>query len=171
MAKNLRRILLWLIPLTLINAAILIISLLNNKPNEEIDTSGMDTIVDAWHLAAANADGNEYFGLMTEDAIFIGTDIKERWTKEEFESFAKPYFDKGDAWDFKPKDRTWYNEKDVVWFEERLDTWMGECFGSGVLKKENGKWKIAHYHLAFTVANEKIQSVLELLKEEANPAL
>ena len=33
-------------------------------------------------------------------------------------------------------------------------------------EKENGQWKLQHYHLAITVPNEKVQAYLDLLKEE-----
>jgi ketosteroid isomerase-like protein len=64
--------------------------------------------LDAWHKAAAVANFNSYFGMMTEDAIFIGTDPSENWNKKAFEVYAKPYFDKGKAWSFKALERHVY---------------------------------------------------------------
>lgn len=123
-----------------------------------------DSLMNQWHLAAANANFNQYFGFMNQDFIFLGTDPGERWTKVEFAGFCKPYFDKGKAWDFKTNWRNWYYSADgqTAWFEESLDTWMEECRGSGVLIKVNGEWKIAHYNLTALIENEKMDGFIEL---------
>lgn len=122
--------------------------------------------LDAWHQAAADADYEAYFGRMTPDAIFIGTDATENWTYGAFRSFAKPYFDRGRAWDFSSVERhIFFNEnRDIAWFDELLDTWMGLCRGSGVLKKEGEDWKIAHYVLSIAVPNENVNELLEIKK-------
>mgnify|MGYP000579584735 FL=1 len=57
-------------------------------------TSAVTSTLNAWHKAAANADYNGYFGLMTEDAVFIGTDANENWNRAGFEKFAKPILTK-----------------------------------------------------------------------------
>jgi len=123
--------------------------------------------IDRWHIAAGEANFENYFGLLTEDAIFIGTDAAEVWNKTEFMAFSKPYFDQGKAWDFKAIQRSIYMDLSgkIAWFDELLDTWMQLCRGSGVLKKENGKWKIAHYVLSITIPNEEIDPVIGLKKE------
>ena len=126
-----------------------------------------DSILDNWHKAASNANFEEYFGSMTTDAIFTGTDATEHWGINEFKDFSKPYFDRGKAWDLKPLERNIFVSEDnsIVWFDELLDTWMGVCRGSGVIKKENDQWKIAHYVLSVTVPNDDINSVLDIKKE------
>lgn len=92
-----------------------------------------------WHEAAAHADYNSYFGFMDDDAIFIGTDATERWTKSEFEVYAKPHFEKEKAWSFTSLERTIYldNHGKIAWFDELLDTSFKICRGSGVLNKQN----------------------------------
>lgn len=121
-------------------------------------------MITEWHNDASVANGDAYFSLMTDDAIYIGTDKTELWTKEEFESFAKPYFDAGKAWDFKTISRNIYfsTDKKVAWFDELLNTWMGVCRGSGVLENIDGEWKLKHYHLSVTVPNEKVKEFIEL---------
>ena len=57
-------------------------------------------ILDNWHDAAAEANFEDYFSFMTDDAIFIGTDPTENWNRKQFEKFSKPYFDQGKAWSF-----------------------------------------------------------------------
>jgi len=78
----------------------------------------VNEFIDAWHLAASRADATKFFGSMADDAIYIGTDASERWTKNEFVAFAKPYFDRGKAWDFKARDRDVHvtSDKQNVWF-------------------------------------------------------
>ncbi|HEA31352.1 MAG TPA: hypothetical protein ENH91_15390 [Leeuwenhoekiella sp.] len=127
----------------------------------------VNTVLDAWHDAAARADYEVYFGLMTTDAIFIGTDAEENWQNMEFRAYAKPYFDRGKAWSFIPLERNIYfsESQNIAWFDELLDTQMGICRGSGVLTMRNGKWKIKHYVLSITVPNEDVEK-LDSIKTE-----
>jgi len=120
--------------------------------------------LDAWHKAAAEANFKNYFGMMTEDAIFIGTDPTENWDKKAFQAFAKPYFDKGKAWDFKAVERHIYFDKSgkLAWFDELLDTHMKICRGSGVLVKIGNEWKIKHYVLSMTIPNDNINEVVKI---------
>ncbi len=117
-----------------------------------------------WHKAAADANINSYFGMMSEDAIYIGTDASERWTKKEFFQFCEPHFSKGKAWDFKPYNRQINFSKDgkTIWFDELLETWMGVCRGSGVIRNENNTLLITHYHLSVTIKNEKVKEFLQI---------
>lgn len=124
----------------------------------------LDTLMNNWHSYAAKANFDGYFGFMNDNFIYLGTDPGERWTKETFAGFSRPYFDKGKGWDFKTNWRNWYfsADKKTAWFEESLDTWMEECRGSGVLVLENGEWKIAHYNLTVLIENGKIEEFIEL---------
>jgi hypothetical protein len=130
-----------------------------NKEQEQITI-----VLDNWHKAAADANAKLYFGALTDDAVFIGTDATENWNKKEFEAFAKPYFDKGKAWDFKPLERHIYLSKDqkTAWFDELLDTWMKVCRGSGVMVKVGNEWKIQHYVLSMTVPNDNTNEVIKI---------
>ena len=68
------------------------------KPCEEklqSEKQNITTILDNWHKAAAAANYEVYFGAMSEESIFIGTDATENWNKKQFQAFAKPYFDNG----------------------------------------------------------------------------
>lgn len=131
----------------------------------------IDRMLDTWHLAAANANAEAYFGSMTQDAIYIGTDASENWTLPEFQAFAKPYFDKGKAWNFTALERHIFLSSDnqTAWFDELLDTQMGLCRGSGVLRLENGKWKVAHYVLSMTIPNDKVTEAISLKKTLEEP--
>ncbi|WP_282115726.1 nuclear transport factor 2 family protein [Cellulophaga baltica] len=127
----------------------------------------VNKVMDAWHKAAAEADFDAYFNLMTTDGVFIGTDATENWQNDAFKEFSKPYFDKGKAWSFSALERNVYvnSTEDFAWFDELLDTQMKICRGSGVLKKINGEWKIAHYVLSIAVPNDKVDALIALKKE------
>lgn len=129
-----------------------------------IAQANLDSIVDVWHKSAASANLEDYFGVMDEHFIFLGTAPGERWSKEQFYAFSKPYFDKGKAWDFKPYNRKWNFSKDstIAWFDEDLDTWMRGCRGSGILINEQNQWKIVYYNLTVLIENEKMNSFIEL---------
>ena len=152
----------------MLNQILLIISLTlslvacQNKMTTE--TKELNTLLDNWHLAATNANLDAYFSALDDNAIYIGTDASERWTKTEFFSFCEPHFKKGKAWNFKAFDRKIYFSEDgqTAWFNELLNTWMGVCRGSGVLSFKNENWKISHYQLSVTVKNEKMKQFLEI---------
>ena len=103
-----------------------------------------------------------------EEEFDVRTDAGEHWNKQDFMAFSKPYFDKGKAWDFKAVERHVFIDKtgEIAWFDELLDTWMQLCRGSGVLIREGGKWKIAHYVLSMTVPNENVDGAIALKKEK-----
>jgi len=128
----------------------------------------INKVVDAWHKAAADANFDKYFSLMTKKGVFIGTDASENWQNKEFRSFSKPYFDRGKAWNFTALERNVYlsKNKKMAWFDELLDTQMEICRGSGVLKKVKGQWKIAHYVLSIAIPNENVDAVVALKKEK-----
>jgi hypothetical protein len=124
--------------------------------------------LDLLHRFAAAADEERYFSLYANDAVFLGTDAKERWTLEEFKAFAHPYFAKGKAWTYTPVPGTRHivvegKDHDVAWFDEQLDNAkLGRCRGSGVLVKTATGWKIRQYNLTMLVPNEVAEQVAKL---------
>lgn len=125
-------------------------------------------MIDEWHHAAAVADEDTFFGSMTADGIYIGTDATERWTRDDMFALLGQYFQRETAWAFTPVERHVMLSEDqsMAWFDELLDTWMGTCRSSGVVKMEKGEWKIAHYHLSIAVPNDKVDGYLELIGKE-----
>lgn len=152
-----RKLFLLLTTLTLISGTV-------TAQKHPSDKQAITTVLDNWHKAAAEGNFNNYFGAMADESIFIGTDATENWNKKQFQDFAKPYFDKGAAWNFKPLNRNIYFDASgkVAWFNELLDTWMKICQGSGVMVKEKGVWKIKHYVLSATVPNDNINEVVKI---------
>jgi hypothetical protein len=137
---------------------------------DEAYSDQINAFIDQWHFAAATADEDVFFGSMTKDGIYLGTDDSERWLRDELKSWARSAFDREVAWDFKPHSREVYFSEDLktAWFEEKLDTWMGPCRGSGVLIYKNKEWKITHYNLAVTVPNDAV-TVFKTLVEKYTP--
>lgn len=132
--------------------------------NTEAAVTEINTVLNNWHKAAAEANFEAYFNFMPEDGIFIGTDARENWGIDEFKKFSKPYFDRGTAWDFKTLDRNIYasDKAEIAWFDELLETWMGICRGSGVMVKEDEEWKIKHYVLSVTIPNDNINQIIKI---------
>lgn len=140
----------------------------NESPQNDVNQ-----LVDLWHKAASEANFKQYFDVMADDAIFIGTDATEYWNKQEFENYAKPHFDKGKAWSFTTLERHIYFDStgNTAWFDELLDTQMKICRGSGVLVKTGGRWKIKHYVLSMTIPNETSKSVITIKSPIEQPII
>ena len=127
-------------------------------PPDGIFASGeVAAVIDGLHAAAAAADEEKYFSLFTPDAVFLGTDATERWSRDEFRTWAHPYFAKGKAWTYKSTAR-WISfapDRSVAWFDELLENaTYGTCRGSGVLVRSGETWKIAQYNLSIPIPND-----------------
>ncbi len=128
----------------------------------------VNALMDQWHAAAAGADARTYFDRIAQHGVFLGTDPGENWDKDAFYQFAKPFFNKGQAWNFTAKERNVFFSEDghISWFNELLDTWMGTCRGSGVLRRnDQGDWKIEQYNLAILVPNDVVQDYVKMVKD------
>ena len=124
-------------------------------------------VVDDFHDAAARADGARYFGHLTRDAVFLGTDATERWPRAAFESFARPYFEKGRGWAYVSKGRHVDIERnrELAWFDELLENaHYGTCRGSGVVRREDGRWRIAQYNLSIPIPNPLARSFVARIR-------
>ena len=121
-------------------------------------------VLDAFHAAAAAANEEKYFSLLTADAVFLGTDPTERWTREEFRKWAHPYFANGKGWTYKTTAR-WVSfapDRRVAWFDEVLENASyGTCRGSGVLLLQpDGSWKIAQYNLSIPIPTALTEDIV-----------
>lgn len=113
--------------------------------------------LDALHAAAARADGPAYFALYTPDAVFIGTDVTERWTLPQFRAYAQPFFSQGKGWIYKVRTRrvAFAPDGDTAWFDEVLDSQSyGTSRGTGVLLRTPAGWRVAQYALTFPIPND-----------------
>lgn len=134
----------------------------NNNIDENEERTAIDSMLNDFNTAAANADFESYFGYFTEDAVFMGTDATEYWKKEAFQTWAKPYFNQKKTWSFRSVQRNIYfgKQPDIAWFDELLDTQMKICRGSGVVVKQNNQWKIQQYVLSMTIPNAMVDEVV-----------
>lgn len=123
-------------------------------------------VIDDWHAAAAEADEERYLGYFDEGAVFLGTDATERWTLEEFTAYVRRYFPEG-GWTYEPHDRHVMLTADgeLAWFDEQLtNAGYGELRGTGVLRKREGRWRLVHYSMTFTVPNGVAKEIVARIK-------
>ena len=145
--------------------------------DERATIATLDTLMDSWHRAAATADEDVFFGTMSADGIYLGTDATERWLRDSMAVWADPYFQREVAWAFTPRERHWGFSEDgrTAWFDEHLDSWMGVVRGSGVLTRLDEPnalghdWELRHYNLALAVPNERMDAVRMAIDSTAKP--
>ena len=128
----------------------------------------VDLVLDRLHLYASQANGEAYFDLFADEAVFFGTDINERWDKEAFQEYGMARFTAGTGWTYLMRERNVFFSDDgrTCWFDEILvnDTY-GEFRGTGALKVVDGEWKIVQYSLLLPIPNELFMEYAEEIKE------
>jgi len=137
-------------------------------------TAAVSAVLDSLHHDASVADEEAYFALFAPEAVFIGTDATERWTVEQFRTYAHQRFATGQGWTYVVRAGTRHVELDptgsVAWFDEILDNaHYGETRGTGVVRLIDGDWKIAQYHLTIPVPNALADSVVQMIKTREQP--
>ena len=139
---------------------------------DEVETRIHD-LFDTWHAAAAAGDYDAYFGRMTKDAVFLGTDQTERWVGDEFRDWARPHFDGEEAWTYHPTDRhiafgPGGTGSGVAWIDETLThDRYGTLRGTGiaVYTERADRWSITHYSMTFLVPNDIACEVVARIKQ------
>jgi len=131
------------------------------------DEQSIDKVLNSFHQAAADAEAKPYFNLLSQDAVFLGTDASERWSKEEFKAFVVPYFSKGKGWLYTPTERniSLVKQGQVAFFDELLfSESYGTCRGSGILIKTEQGWKIFQYNLSIPMPNGLAKALVKQIK-------
>lgn len=136
----------------------------------------VEHILDTLHSAAAGADGARYFPLFRPDAIFLGTDVRERWTFAQFRKRCEPLFAAGRGWVYKMRHRhigfSSGENPTVAWFDEVLDSdSYGTSRGTGVMLLENGAWAIAQYALCHPIPNDVGSEIIAKIKAYESEAM
>ncbi len=155
-------------------AILAVIAAIFYAPSEEGHRAEINDALDAFHQAAADADLDAYFNLLTDNARFLGTDATERWPKNDFLAYCtdRGAFDEAPAWVYTPSARhvTLSEDDNHAWFDELLThDRYGTLRGSGVLVNNQGAWKIAQYNLTFLVPNEKTPAVVAAISDPPLP--
>ncbi|MHC4976045.1 MAG: nuclear transport factor 2 family protein [Planctomycetota bacterium] len=128
----------------------------------------IDLVLDEFHDAASRADLDRYFSHLSSRGHFLGTDASERWSKQAFEEYARPFFEAGQGWTYTPLSRHVQIDLDrkCAWFDETLESEnYGTSRGSGTLILEHdGRWRIAQYHLTFPIPNDIARDITDQIK-------
>ncbi|HIG60212.1 MAG TPA: hypothetical protein EYQ22_04900 [Gammaproteobacteria bacterium] len=119
--------------------------------------TAVDELLDGFHQAAAESNFDDYFGRFADNAYFLGTDAGERWSVTEFKAYARAAFMERRGWKYDVVQRNIETRANLqlFWFDEILfNQKLGRCRGTGVIVREEGEWKIAHYSLSMLIPNE-----------------
>jgi ketosteroid isomerase-like protein len=146
-----------------------LISAVGLADNLDAERLAVGTVIDDFHDAAKHGDKTRYLGHMTDDAVFMGTDEWERWPKHpEFSKYVDGRFKDGSGWNYRSVERVIRvaDSADMAWFDEVVfSETNGRFRGTGVVTREDGEWKIAHYAMSFLVFNENWGDVVELTRK------
>ncbi len=128
------------------------------------DKEDVSSVLDRFHSAAASADWDTYFGLMTDDAIFLGTDVSERWDKPTFQGYAAGA-PNGWSYDLKERHVNFTPDGNTAWFDEVLmNAKYGTSRGTGVVIRTASGWKISQYHLTFPIPNDLAAGITQQIQ-------
>lgn len=148
--------------------AVLCLFVFSNVFAQSDDESAVNAVLDNYHRAAAAGDWDNYFDLMSEDGVFLGTDAGERWPKAVFREYAG----NRSGWLYTPQERNinFTPDGNTAWFDEILESASyGTSRGTGVLIRTASGWKISQYHLTFPIPNDLARDVTDQIKAyEAN---
>ena len=137
----------------------------------DVEKKAVNKVLDTLHAAAAEADWQTYFALYRDDATFLGTDVSERWDMPTFREYSKKA---KNGWLYVVKERhlDFGADGTTAWFDEVLtNAKYGTSRGTGVLiRGENGKWRIAQYHLTFPIPNELAAEMTKQIQDFTAPA-
>lgn len=131
--------------------------------SQNSELASVDATLTRFHGAAAASEWDSYFRLLSDDAIFLGTDATERWTKTEFEQYAR----KTNGWTYTTTERhiNFTPDGNSAWFDELLwNNSYGLCRGTGVVINTDKGWLISQYHLTVPIPNEVFDQVLPIIK-------
>jgi hypothetical protein len=126
-------------------------------------TTGVASVLDDFHLAAAAGNWQKYFSLMSDDGVFLGSDVSERWPKAEFQNYASS----SSGWTYVAQIRNidFTPDGNTAWFDEvLLSANYGTSRGTGVLIKTDSGWKISQYHLVFPIPNALADKITDEIK-------
>ena len=119
----------------------------------------VNLVLDNLHLYASQASGEKYIDLFSDDAVFFGTDISERWPKNDFQAYAMSRFKTGTGWTYYMK------ERNIYFSDDGRTAWFDDFRGTGALKIVNDEWKITQYNLLLPIPNDLLKKYSKEIKE------
>ena len=128
----------------------------------------VESVLDKLHLYASESNSKKYIDLFASNAVFFGTDISERWHKNDFNEYVTKRMESGTGWTYTMKERNLYfsDDKKTAWFDEILiSKEYGYFRGTGALKIENNKWKIVQYNLLLPIPNHLLKKYAFEIKD------
>ena len=147
----------------------LLFSIAAMADNQDSELEAVNKVLDDVHDAAAQGDKQRYLDHFTENGVFLGTDEWERWPKQpDFIDYVGSRFKDGVGWNYKSVERTVSisASMEFAWFDEVLFSENNGRFrGTGVLARQDGGWKVAHYAMSFLILNENWDEVIELTRK------
>ncbi len=128
-------------------------------------------MLSTFHQAAAQANAEKYLALLTDNAVFLGTDAAERWSKQQFSEFVNRYFSQGRGWRYTPLEQhVTVVSSSTASFDELLhNDKYGLCRSTGTAIKTPNGWKIVHYSLSIPLPNAIAESVVKQIKQYQQP--
>ena len=133
-----------------------------------VEKEQINKVLNNLHKYASEANGEKYFQLFNDQAVFHGTDLNERWSIDEFKKYAQNRFDTGIGWTYKSLERNIFinSSNTTAWFDEIvINEKYGKFRGTGVLSKVDGMWKIDQYNLLFPIPNDLLLKYTKEVKE------
>ncbi len=120
--------------------------------------AGASSMLRDFHLARPESDGERFFDYFTPEAVVLLTDRSERLTMARLRAFLGLYQAQGhQSPTLTPVERHVHlsPEKNMAWLEERIEEQhLGQMRATGVLRRVDGTWKIAHFNLVILVPPE-----------------
>ena len=128
----------------------------------------ISVLLRTFHQAAAKGNLKVYLRCLSADAMFIGTDPTEHWSRQQFEIICERIFREKGGWIYEPFDRkiSFADDLSTAWFTERLrHAGYGELLGYGVATKVDGRWKIRLYSMSLPIPNNIFDGVVAQIRE------
>jgi ketosteroid isomerase-like protein len=153
--------------LLLLPAALFFLSAVGGPARDDDPEAEIEAVLDDYHAAAAEGDVERMLGHIAPDAVLLGTDATERWTRESFEQLVRPAMAGGARIVNVPSSQNIVVSASdgIAWFDERLERHeFGEMRGTGVLRRTTDGWKIVQFHTALTVPNEAFRDVVKIVR-------
>jgi len=129
----------------------------------DTEKENIGKVLTGFHDAASKADWGTYFNFLSADAIFLGTDASERWTKPVFKEYAT----KTDGWTYRLTERhiNLTPDGNSAWFDELLvNEKYGTSRGTGILIRTDAGWKISQYNLVFPIPNDLAAGITQQIQ-------